>query len=1695
MENYFKKSVEIYTPQGLKKFDNEDNFKRFIRESAENFINELDLFVKNSQNGFHLRYKVIETKIINTTYLKKDFPTLIRAKLKDKFSIVFDGREIDLNVDFDLYSLFFKIDKKCSSDNKSNFFLKTVETDNIDTHCLSENDTTLLRVRENNNFYVYSNQKLIKLNTNKRLYNYFFSLKPKPSIFGSIFGIHNEHFDQLLFVDVEPGYAIDLKNVKKNSPLLVRYQGRDKFTVFINNKIIGLDLEPSLVDANSTLKTLKINHGIVFPYNPLYENLYNILCKHIEPNVLGPFDKEFLSTVKNYSAEYENIEWWLNIFADLRKKQMIDGIYDPTFFPNGSYFIWNKFMFELSRVLNLSHLDMMYGTRNKYDPASINVLTALPNCTYFEKIEWNNKRLKVNEYVYDNTKKQFFYIRGYKELVVLKINEIVKENFIREFKKLVNNVGIVSGLDFEKLLQSFQGSYPYIDSRYFFISHDNNILHNLNGELKRIFYLRNELKLIRKRKPSYTLDYFSTVDVYKKTRAFSLRELWRMRRQIGDVQLKIGNITYDSAWDIFEKFIFPELNGNGILIPHLIVSLAPILEIYFTAFQKNKINPDLTLFRETLEYWIMHYFHSSSIQNMNFLYGQQLIYNGKPIYLINIFLDCLEMYQNDLTAKLMCVTEWLCLYNASFICNEFLIKDISKIIQCENPYEKLSVSSFFDLNSLTLSLKQVNTYGSIELDEQIDTLIIRLPKHHSMNSLIIYTMMLIYKQRAHELKNAIDPKQIIALTSKSWVRLAQLLATTTSLYTSYDLLLNPSMPILSVDILSKQRLSLGKLYYEVLDKTYENFSWFESPAIFSELNEVEIPRQVLPNLLYFTKLFYNFLQKTCNYVDLKKNFEYFTQMLYECSPDEVRRFYSEKIKFFDDKIIYVADILIDCHVALLNEQEFISKWVDNDQFVEKINALVYWLAQYDASFIINNDKLTPIYERLGVGPAFEATHLIDILQLILQEKKLELSENIQNQFNEIINHLQEKNNINREVIEEIEKIVPSIGCFFGNSKLKNSSVVKLIQLLCGAGYLKSHDLQLSDPSVLREYYHVFEPQLLSIENSIHKVPLAHYPLDHYLLHLEEGGKQAILLDNSVKQFNETGVFCNVDFGKPCNFLEEELEQIREKVNPKFRPYPSFASYVGNQKSITIFTYLMIKNFIDVAFWGYGTKSNEEYTKKQLDDIENATKKFYGLYYSLSEVERTHLNSQHIYWVREFQYKRVDQILIHRSKCIAVVSFALAHLCKNYVDYIPFHPKTEQLLLERNPNGFEKKFFADRPLVITRAKLLYVELMVQDFNFFGKQQQKIVKFSCFNNVPSIVKSMLDALEKIIFSEYDVDVHKIYIEMILNELIPAFKDISLNFNEGLSRTNLKLEEILNAAEPAVKKILNKAESEFKDILLHSKREIFRRNNEKLEWLEFIIDRSTFNNLKRLYTINEEILCLTNLKLEWLNSINDDPIFNNLKRLYNINEEILCRANSVKCLGSIIDSTIFNNLKPLYTINEILIPLLTIKNNNLNNQSIPDDFMDQLISLSSNSIVEEKFLLEVNIKFRKILLKLNNQNEALIASILYTDENEKKMEPDNFYWLCATYLVTRFQSLGLQANSKQPGLYRNTTISLNKKMKEEICAAKSLSEVIELLKSMVKAISKKNANGIDMYLDELVSNKATSSSNHDYNIKSPI
>lgn len=117
---------------------------------------------------------------------------------------------------------------------------------------------------------------------------------------------------------------------------------------------------------------------------------------------------------------------------------------------------------------------------------------------------------------------------------------------------------------------------------------------------------------------------------------FSFNSLEGRKKAVSINELKsLKNCGEPSFWDKLKTEIFPSLTQSGKLSDEVVALLSKLLYTYFSLKQSQK---NIHLFKDAIQKFFRK-LSASSLEDINFLYGQKIKYNGNEAYLLDLLIS------------------------------------------------------------------------------------------------------------------------------------------------------------------------------------------------------------------------------------------------------------------------------------------------------------------------------------------------------------------------------------------------------------------------------------------------------------------------------------------------------------------------------------------------------------------------------------------------------------------------------------------------------------------------------------------------------------------------------------------------------------------------------------------------------------------------------------------------------------------------------------------------------------------------------------------------------------------------------------------------------------------------------------------------------------------------------------------------
>jgi hypothetical protein len=837
-------------------------------------------------------------------------------------------------------------------------------------------------------------------------------------------------------------------------------------------------------------------------------------------------------------------------------------------------------------------------------------------------------------------------------------------------------------------------------------------------------------------------------------RAFSLLELLRIRRKGSNPRVDYSFIDetsepperYKNFWEYLERRIMPQWLLTGKLLMHVIKPLLKLIDVYYS---EREDATKKGFFREQLFVWskmlLMH-----PVNDINHLYAYSIIVNGTPVYFINVLLDCLELEHLELHDHIQGLARFLSQYNASYI---------SKREELSVLYEELQISNAFTLNKLKEDLAILNSNCPINVKEPMNSIRSFLNEKVSIDAFVLERLERLYLQYNNETQGRYHP---------DWLRLAQKLDHIFIKENYYALL--RSRPIPSFEILHKIKKKYGSVYYCFLGETYENYAGFfaqyGAPG-WEKFNE--IPRPILPRLLELLDLYF------CESITCFRDQLFaWANDLHDssvCAVNDVHGLFIQSIQI-NNKPAYFLDVLL----TLMYDDLLLVK--------EAIFSLANWLCQYDKSYIAQSNELLPVYKKVKLGPFFDKNQLVGMVTKLINGS----SSVVAFQLQKLVNVIEERSTIDSEVINKIQSIYKYRGVkalnrtYFSYQQTDpNKDWLDLLAALSGA--------QLIPSNYYRFWMDVNETDLVT------RIPITHYPLNHYLL-FESPVGVLILLDNSAKQYllnkREDEAALESNFLYNCNSerrvpLHPGEHQSVLSANIKFHKFFHLTQppKCGADEPICLATLDALSELVNNSVYPRGTLFTVDYTPDEQRSAEKAYDIFCEFYNRMPHDEQERLNNQLIYF--EGKYKSFKKLLseINEYQCIAKAGQYILQLIVDYLPNRRFSPniETEAIVpvlgtsqahasvgIQKMRENSLRKIPRDALEFRRQACLLMLSLLTHKFELMFSREYSITLINYTNKVIFVANNLFFELLRI-FNEGDFSQ---YAELIHSIVRPALAD---------------------------------------------------------------------------------------------------------------------------------------------------------------------------------------------------------------------------------------------------------------------------------------------------------------------------------
>lgn len=259
---------------------------------------------------------------------------------------------------------------------------------------------------------------------------------------------------------------------------------------------------------------------------------------------------------------------------------------------------------------------------------------------------------------------------------------------------------------------------------------------------------------------------------------------------------------------ILRKFV-PTWSKSGVLPDHLGSLLFELVALYFTerhsATGAYQFSQKLHLLAKSIQ--------DCAVKDANCLYGQVIHVGDKPVYLLEILLDCLKDEHHGLDSKMRGIARWLCAQNATFVVKSPELADL---------YTELHLGPAFSISDLQGYLAEMKV-GSVPYTQLLITsLCAKLRDKTVIDAEVIAALGEIYKNRWLQIQGkADDYTRLQGGNNKVWIRLAQILRTSNYIKPNYYSFLMPTLTH-DIDPVSKGCLTENPLSHYILAQDGKN---------------------------------------------------------------------------------------------------------------------------------------------------------------------------------------------------------------------------------------------------------------------------------------------------------------------------------------------------------------------------------------------------------------------------------------------------------------------------------------------------------------------------------------------------------------------------------------------------------------------------------------------------------------------------------------------------------------------------------------------------------------------------------------------------------------------------------------------------------------------------------------------------------
>lgn len=290
-----------------------------------------------------------------------------------------------------------------------------------------------------------------------------------------------------------------------------------------------------------------------------------------------------------------------------------------------------------------------------------------------------------------------------------------------------------------------------------------------------------------------------TFATYIKSQAhpLSLTEMRRLRnKSVQSVNFYINGKTYNSFWDYLKHDLFSSFSKRGDYPRAILIELLELVSDYFNSKPSAAKSIDKKLLQ------LSKNLKNESVDDVNFLYSQSLLVDGKDEIFIDVLVHCLEK-SPQLHSMMLAMARWLCQIDASFVvdAHDALLQSL---------YKEMEVGSY-------VTVATVNKLLNVMLQKQPDKLKAFLDTNDGMlQPAFIEKIKVLYSERWQLIKGThLDYTREQAGENEPWKRCAQLLAGAEKIDKNYYLLLMPTITQ-PVDVISLEPITSVPLNHLIL---------------------------------------------------------------------------------------------------------------------------------------------------------------------------------------------------------------------------------------------------------------------------------------------------------------------------------------------------------------------------------------------------------------------------------------------------------------------------------------------------------------------------------------------------------------------------------------------------------------------------------------------------------------------------------------------------------------------------------------------------------------------------------------------------------------------------------------------------------------------------------------------------------------